>query len=142
MLFLVVGPPAAGKSTWVGQRCGDGDIVVDWDALASVLSPGCGRVLPRHVADVVRAARRAAIDAAVEWRDRVDVYVIHALPSQKMLGFYRRMGARVVVVDPGEKVVVERCRRERPWQMEQAVKDWYRNPVAADSGVGGGVMSW
>lgn len=142
MLFLVVGPPAAGKSTWVASRCGDGDLVVDWDSLASVLSPGCGRVLPRHVSDVVRAARRAAIDAALEWRDRVDVYVIHALPSQRMLGFYRRMGARVVVVDPGQSIVVQRCRSERPWQMEQAVKDWYRNPVAADSSLGGGVMSW
>lgn len=129
MLYLVTGPPAAGKTTWVRQRAKHGDITIDYDAIASTLTPQAhDRVLPQAVSTVTRAARRAAIDAALEYRDTVDVYVIHAMPSERMLALYRRMGARVVVVDPGESVVMARCRDERPWQMGQAAKRWYQNP--------------
>lgn len=148
MLYLVVGPPAAGKSTWVREQAGPGDITIDYDAIAAVLSPlGVGvRVLPGHVASVTKAARRAAIDVALEWRDRCDVYVIYSTPSDRMLAFYRGLGARVVTVDPGEETVLRRCRDERPWQMVQAAKKWYRRKssvVAAAAGSSGStVMPW
>jgi hypothetical protein len=43
MLTVVVGPPAGGKSTWVLERAGPGDIVIDFDRLAVALT-GEGRV--------------------------------------------------------------------------------------------------
>ena len=110
------------------QTAKSGDITIDYDAIAAVLTPLLPgeRQYPAHVAAVVKAARRAAIDMAVEYRDTVDVFVIHATPSERMLAFYRRLGARVVTVDPGERTVLDRCRSERPWQMEQAAKRWYQ----------------
>lgn len=143
MLFLVTGPPASGKSTWVREQAREGDITIDYDVIAGALSPGAGRELPKHVAAVTKAARRAAIDMALEYRDVADVYVIHAMPSERMLAFYRRLGARVVVVDPGESVTLSRCRQERPWQMGQAAKRWYDNNRSAAPVEGGGpVMPW
>jgi hypothetical protein len=44
-----------------------------------------------------------------------------------MLQYYRRLGARVVTIDPGEQVVLKRCKAERPWHMTQAAKRWYDN---------------
>lgn len=128
MLYLVVGPPAAGKTTWVRQQAQKGDIIVDYDAIAAVLTPlqPGDRDIPVAVAAATKAARRAAIDAAMPFADSVDVYVIHATPSNRMVAFYERHGARVVTIDPGERVVLQRCKDERPWQMGQAAKRWYR----------------
>jgi hypothetical protein len=132
MLFLVTGPPAAGKSTWVRQNAKSGDITIDYDAIAAVLTPlqeGV-RAYPKHVSAVTQAARRAAIDTAIEYRESTDVYVIHSTPSEKMIKFYQRLGAKIVTVDPGRDVVLSRCDKQRPWQMKQVANRWYqdRNP--------------
>jgi predicted kinase len=126
-LFLVVGPPAGGKSTWVGAHAKPGDITVDYDALANVLSPGDS---DRHdhsaeVKAVTKACRQAAIDTAVGMRDRTDVYVIHSTPSKETLHKYLRQGAQVIVVDPGCDVVFDRARHSRPGWMHGAIKRWY-----------------
>ena len=139
MLFLVTGPPAAGKSTWVRQNAKSGDITIDYDAIAAVLTPleKGSRVYPRHVSAVTQAARRAAIDAALDYKDATDVYVIHSTPSEKMIKFYQRLGAKIVTVDPGRDVVLSRCDKQRPWQMKQVANRWYQNqtpdPVAVES---------
>lgn len=146
MLYVVTGPPAAGKSTWVTQHARRGDITIDYDAIASVLTPlePGERQLSAPVAAVTRAARRAAIDMALEYRDEIDVYIIHATPSAGMLRFYQRMNAKIVTVDPGEDVVLARCRDERPWQMGQAAKKWYRSRTdpAEQAPSGTPVMPW
>lgn len=144
MLYLVTGPPAAGKSTWVRQNAKSGDIICDYDAIAAVLTPlkPGERMLPAPAAAVTKAARKAAIDMAIEYRHKVDVYVIHAMPSARMIGFYERLGARIITIDPGEQIVMQRCSAERPWQVKQAAKKWYAQrssspapitPVQADS---------
>lgn len=130
-LYLVVGPPAAGKSTWVRQRARSGDITIDFDAIASTLAPaGDGHDHPDHVKAVTKAARRAAIDTAVSLADRNDVYVIHSTPGPATIQRYRRLGARVVCVDPGEDVVMERVGKERPWRMRLAAAKWYEGQRA------------
>lgn len=127
MLILVTGPPAAGKSTWVRQNAKSGDITIDYDAIAAVLTPleEGSRVYPKHVTAVTQAARRAAIDTALEYRDTTDVYVIHSTPSEKMVKFYQRLGAKIVTVDPGREVVMSRCKTQRPWQMRRVANRWY-----------------
>lgn len=129
MLFLVVGPPAGGKSTWVKNHAQPGDIVVDSDALANTLSPH-GSSSHDHspaVKAVTKEVRRAAIDAAVAMHDDIDtdVYVIHSMPSEQMLRKYHRLGARIVVVDPGPQVVGKRAEAERPPRMRNVVDKWY-----------------
>ena len=137
MLYLVIGPPAAGKSTWVRQNAKSGDITIDYDAIAAVLTPlkPGERTLPAPVAAVTKAARKAAIDMAIEYRNKVDVYVIHAMPSARMVAFYERLGAQVVTIDPGEQVVMQRCSAERPWQIRQAAKKWYQQRSSSPSPV-------
>lgn len=134
MLYLITGPPASGKSTWVRQHARHGDITIDFDALASVLTPAGGdpHSTPRHVQAVVKAARRAAIDTAITMATEHDVYVIHSMPGTSLLARYRAAGAHVVTVDPGRDVVLRRCKAERPWQMAQAAKQWYasRSPIS------------
>ncbi|NEW27257.1 AAA family ATPase [Nocardia cyriacigeorgica] len=132
MLYLVIGPPAAGKSTWCRSQAGPDDIVIDFDRLAQALSvrdDAAGHDHPDALKKVTKAARRAAIDTAVGLAGMVDVYVIHSTPSPRLVADYRRKGAKVVVVDPGRDVVMARAKAERPWWMQQVVKRWYEAPT-------------
>lgn len=133
MLYLITGPPAAGKTTWMRQHARPGDITIDYDAIADALTPAGTdpHSQPRHVQAVTKAARQAAIDTAIAMANDHDVYVIQSMPSAALLNRYLAAGAQVVTVDPGRDVVLARCKAERPWQMGQAAKQWYA-AIAAD----------
>ena len=126
-LYLVIGPPASGKTTWVQQHAKHGDITIDYDTIASVLTPTGGDIheQPDQVKAVTKAARQAAIDAALRLASLTDVYIIHAMPSERLLADYRRRGAQIITVDPGRDTVLARCKTGRPWRMTQAAKQWY-----------------
>lgn len=127
-LFIVVGPPAAGKSTWVDKNAKPGDITIDFDRLANTLSSSNTGTHdhPPHIIFITKAARKAAIDTAVRFRNLVDVYVIHSTPSASMMIRYKKLGAEVITIDPGEEIVMERIRQERPAVNSQQVADrWY-----------------
>lgn len=129
MLTVVIGPPAAGKSTWVLERAKPTDVVVDYDRLAVALT-GTGGAMHDHAAPVVavaKAVRAAAIEAALRQIHVTDVYVIHSNPGQQRMAEYRAMGANVVTVDPGRDVVRQRCKSERPQRMFAAIDEWYRS---------------
>lgn len=124
MLYLVTGPPAAGKTTWVQRHAQPGDITIDYDTLAEALG-GEGHDHPSQVKAVTKAARQAAIDAALPLATEHDVYVIHGMPSAELLKRYRQLGARIVTIDPGRDVVRARCRAQRSWQIARAAEQWY-----------------
>lgn len=127
MLYVVIGPPAAGKTTWVRDNAQIGDITIDYDALAMTLSPH-GEDTHEHSAEVnkvTKAARQAAIDAALTVSTMADVYIIQGMPSEQMLEMYRRRGAEIVTIDPGRDVVMARAKTQRPWFMQGAIKRWY-----------------
>lgn len=127
-LTVVIGPPAAGKSTWVGEHAKRGDLVIDFDKLALALAgPDADpHDHPPALMAVTRAARTAAIGAALKQASRTDVYIIHSNPSAERMADYQRAGARVVTVDPGRDVVRERCKTERPARMFAAIDAWYK----------------
>ena len=134
-LYLVTGPPASGKTTWVREHAKHGDITIDYDAIASVLTPSTGDPYdqPKEVKAVTKAARQAAIDVALGLAQSTDVYVIHSMPSASTVDRYKARGAQVVTIDPGADVVLARCKAERPWQMTQAAKQWYAPPTERQS---------
>lgn len=47
-VYIITGPPAAGKTTWVRDHAKPGDITIDFDTIAATLSPG----LPRDPLDM------------------------------------------------------------------------------------------
>lgn len=126
-LYLVTGPPAAGKSTWVREHAKPGDITIDFDALANVLTPAESNehVHPPHVREVTWAARKAAVDRALAYTKSCDVYIIHTMLSDKQRAWYDRLGAQVVTVDPGIDVVLQRCANERQESAAAIAREWY-----------------
>lgn len=127
MLFVVLGPPAAGKSTWVNERAAPGDIVIDYDRLALALtSPSADpHGHKRPLAAVAWRAREAAISEALRYVKTHDVYLIHSVPKPQAMERYRKAGAEFVICDPGREVVEARCRRERPENYMDGVRKWY-----------------
>ncbi|GAA2929768.1 AAA family ATPase [Streptomyces enissocaesilis] len=129
MLYVITGPPAAGKSSWIRAHAKPTDVVIDLDLMALAMAgPGAdhhahGEVLLR----VVHRARQAAIREAEQHLDQVDVYLIHTMPQGKARARYKRLGARIIVVDPGEQIVRQRVRDMRQPAMEAVVTRWYRD---------------
>jgi hypothetical protein len=137
-LYVITGPPAAGKSTWVREHATHGDIVIDYDLLANTLTvpdpTGSDHDHTAAVKAVAKAARKAAIDKALTLTDS-DTYLIHSTPSPTLLRYYRDRGAEIITVDPGIDVVMARARKERPWWMQPVIKRWYDDQAATTTTV-------
>jgi len=128
VLYVVTGPPAAGKSSWIQAHATARDIVIDLDRITVALTgPGAPQWNhdPLHQKVALRA-RYAAIDEALQHLDQLDVYLIHTLPSAKWMARYRRLEAQVVAVDPGEAVVMQRIDAMRSPAMRAVATKWYR----------------
>ncbi|MGW9437945.1 hypothetical protein [Streptomyces sp. NPDC055607] len=128
MLYVVTGPPAAGKSSWIQAHATARDIVIDLDRITVALTgPGAPQWNHDVVAQrVAQRARYAAIDEACQHLDKVDVYLIHTLPNVKWLARYKRLDARIVAVDPGEAIVMQRIEAMRSPTMQAVATKWYR----------------
>lgn len=128
MLYVITGPPAAGKTTWVAEHATHGDVTIDLDSLAAALTPidTDSHVYPKHVRSIAIAARRAAIEAALLHR-LTDVYLIHTSPTDREMRRYERLRAEIVCIDPGRDVVLERCATMRPAQSLSVAREWYAN---------------
>jgi hypothetical protein len=129
VLFVITGPPGAGKSSWIRAHAKATDIVIDFDLMALAMAgPGADHHDHHPVLEkVVHRARFAAMHEAFRHLDQVDVYLINTMPSAKARAQYKRLGARIVTVDPGEAVVRQRVRDMRQPRMEAVVTRWYRD---------------
>lgn len=126
-VYVVTGPPAAGKSTWVREHAKVGDITIDYDDLVACLAPGVERdpvAQPAHVAAVVGAARDAAINQAVSDCAHHDVYLVHAMPDRRAMNRYHKHGFEIVTIDPGYDECMRRAVQRTPRQ-QAIVHDWY-----------------
>lgn len=127
MLYVVTGPPAGGKSSWIEAHATAKDIVIDLDRITTALTgPGAAQWSqhPLHLR-VAHRARYAAMDAAFDLLDQLDVYLIHTMPNPKALAKYKRLKARIVVVDPGETIVTQRIEAMRDPDMKRVATRWY-----------------
>ncbi len=130
MLYVISGPPAAGKSTYVRGRAKPGDVIVDYDLIAGALSaPGTGAGTGHDhrgaVKDCAFRARSAAIREALRHIDSVNVFIIHSLPPAEALARYAEHDAQLVVVDPGQDVVLARIAEQRPPSARAVAMRWY-----------------
>lgn len=107
-LIVVTGPPAAGKTTYIAEHAKPGDIRIDLDHIANTLA---GEDMDNHeheahILTVAKAARRAAIDAAI--KQDCTVWLIHTKPTPKQLNDYEAQGAVIHTIDPGKGTVMKR----------------------------------
>ncbi|MGW7085027.1 hypothetical protein ACWGH2_16265 [Streptomyces sp. NPDC054871] len=128
MLYVITGPPAAGKSSWITARATTRDIVIDLDRIALALAGPNAPHWDHHdtLLRVAHRARFAALDEAIKHREQLDIYLIHTMPSPKALARYRRYDAKIITVDPGRDIVMQRVRDMRNPGMTAVATRWYR----------------
>lgn len=128
MLYVISGPPGAGKSSWIRAHAKPTDIVVDFDLLALALAgPGAtNRNYSRTLEKVVHKARWAVIREAEQHLDKVDVYLINTSPSPRDRANYQRLGAKLITIDPGRDIVMQRIKDMRRPGMEAVAERWYK----------------
>jgi hypothetical protein len=127
-VVVIIGPPAAGKTTYITEHAKPSDITIDMDAIARALMPhppAETHVYPEHVRHVAIKTRQAAVHAATRLRERCTVWLIHAIPRPDDLADYKRLGWQVITVDPGRSIVEARARAIRPEIMHAQVTRWY-----------------
>ncbi|MFE0699130.1 hypothetical protein [Streptomyces sp. NPDC058872] len=135
MLYVITGPPAAGKSSWIRARARARDIVIDLDLIATALA-GPGAPSWNHDPTLLKVAHRArfaAIEEALAHRDTVDIYLIHTQPSPRALAKYRRHQAELITVDPGRDIVMQRIADMRAPHMQAVATRWYREAAKQPS---------
>ncbi|WP_330348160.1 AAA family ATPase [Streptomyces sp. NBC_00582] len=135
MLYVVTGPPAAGKSSWVEAHATGRDIVIDLDRITRALTaPGAPQWnQDPTVLRVAHRARYAAMEEAFAHRDEVGIYLIHTMPSAKWLARYARLDAQIVTVDPGRDIVMERIAAMRDPEMRRVASRWYGQRPASSA---------
>lgn len=123
---LVVGPPGAGKSTWVQARAGAGVDVVDFDTIARSLG---SRDAHRHDSGVIARAlaEQKRRERAVARMESGAAYVIRVAsdPRERAEIAARLRATDVKVIDPGRAVVESRM-AGRPASAAREVDRWYR----------------
>ncbi|MEU1152631.1 HK97 family phage prohead protease [Streptomyces sp. NPDC005918] len=130
-IMVVVGPPCAGKSTYIAEHKTAGDVVVDFDALAAALGSTIPHDAPAGVRDVALAARKAAIAKVMAGVD-ADAWIIHTSPPPGAMSEYEAVGVELVLLDPGIDVCLSRADEDkRPDGTAAAIEQWYETPPPA-----------
>jgi hypothetical protein len=136
-IALVIGPPGAGKTTWVEENKGPHDLVVDYDKLAGAIGGGAhpGQDAPTNpLHEATSAARNAILRGLRQGKFNVGrAWIISANPKAEEMFPYHR----VVVVDPGPEEVKRRLTEaKRPARYRQLVDEWYavRRGEVSDDG--------
>ena len=122
---VVLGSPCSGKSSYIRKHKKQGDIVIDFDALAYALGAESHHCTDGNIKAVARAARAAAIDYVVA--HNYSAWVIHSFPSDDQIRWYEAHGARFVELDPGYEECMRRARADnRPSWTQGAIMKWYK----------------
>lgn len=132
-ITVVVGPPCAGKSTYVREHALPGDVVVDFDLLARALGSPDEHSAPEAVRSAAFAAREAAIGDAIG--SGATAWVIHTSPQPEKINAYEDASASFLLLDPGKDECLRRCEADgRPPGTAEAIEAWYADPPALPGG--------
>ena len=121
-VYLVYGPPRAGKTTWVRENMTEGDLVVDMDNVWECVSMCERYVKPKRLNAVVFKVRDVLIDAVKyrlgRWHN---AYVIGGYPlSSERERLCRELGAREVFID----ATMEECIQRADGMEGESAEDW------------------
>lgn len=127
MVYLVCGPPGAGKTTYVSRHISPGDIRIDFDLLGVAMT-NCEcheheEILWPRIIDV-RDYLMATIDSFPEVRN---TWVVMGAPLKSERDYWRKQGAEIVLLDVSERECIEHIRHDRNIDdNRQRISRWWR----------------
>lgn len=131
-LHVVMGPPCAGKSSYVAEHAGNGALILDFDRLAEALMLD---VDVKHEATgplvaTAQGAWQGAYNKLTRMNAPVEVWLIKSLPSTRahprLLDEWLALDYELHVVDPGASMVFDRLTAEhRNEGAKLTARQWY-----------------
>ena len=123
MIHVVIGPPCAGKSTYVKDHRGSAEPVADYDLLAEAIGAVERHHAEGHIKEAAFHVRQALIDYML---DADTGWIIHTSPTDEWMQRYREHNADIITLDPGKDECLRRAERDnRPTQTIDGINDWY-----------------
>jgi HK97 family phage prohead protease len=127
-ITVVLGPPASGKSSYIQEHKADGDVVIDFDAMAQALGSDTPHEAPEAVGQVGFAARTAAIARIFDGLE-VAAWIIQTNMDEVGIARYIEGGAKFVIIDPGKEAVIAQAEADnRPASTYDLIDKWYEDP--------------
>lgn len=125
MIHVITGPPCAGKSTYVKENAGEGDLRVDYDLIALALGATNSHAAEGAVKQAAFEAREGAISIALK-DPEAESWIIHTTPSEDHMERYAEANAEVVELDPGYEICMECAKQDgRPQQTFDGIEKYY-----------------
>ncbi len=130
--YVVCGPPASGKTTWVEGMRKPGDLVWDFDAVATVLTGISGHDRPAEAIGILMAMSSGMIQWLIEETTRhCNVYMI-VVDREDARAMASAIGAEVITMDTDEATCLARIdaddgRRAVAARQREAVRQWFRS---------------
>lgn len=137
-IVLVMGPPCAGKSTFVRDHAASDELVIDYDVIAVALGSPDHHSHPDSFRPAVVRARGAVL-TMVRRGELPKVRRVWIVSSDPFAA-KKYMHHRVELLDPGIDVVLERAARERPGVWADLIRRWYE--VISASAAGSASRTW
>lgn len=143
MIHVILGPPCAGKTTYVAAHMKAGDVRLDFDTLLHAVGGDGIDHYGDGIAHTIAFACRESIIRNVTgslWRHKsagVDAWMIHAATNPELLDSYQAAGADFTLMDPGEEACISRARArdgDAADRIIAAIQTWYANPPATPEG--------
>ncbi|QOR55350.1 MAG: hypothetical protein SHS37scaffold537_48 [Phage 68_12] len=119
-----MGPPTAGKTTYVQHNAKPGDLIVDTDAIALALGAKPGHTTAGLHAGFARSCRSHVITTVLTKGAEVPTWIIDTAPTIAAIEHYTRASAHPHLIDPGKGTCLQRA-RTRGKGTTPAILDWY-----------------
>lgn len=132
MIRMIVGPPCAGKSSFLDMNVPPGTPRFDLDKIYTTVAgtDGARTDTQPGVLEVVLSMRRGLMGWLLDPETQPgEVWVVNANPSESTVSRWIAAGGVFHVLDPGEAECLARAQREgRPPEVVDAIAAWYKSP--------------
>lgn len=121
MMHIITGPPCAGKTTYIRENAELGDLIIDFDEIASAFG-AADHEADGIIRDIALRARAEAIKTATD-----NIETTSWIIDTNLTGNYPD-DADVVLLDPGKDVCLDRAKQDnRPQTTIDGIDNWYSN---------------
>lgn len=130
-LTIVCGPPASGKSTYVAERIGSNDLLIDLDDILQALTGVPGHAAPRWALPAALDQRNKMLAALADDRAHDRAWFIVGAPREAERRHWAKMldGEVVVLATPAEvcvgRIEADPGRQRRRTAQIEAVGKWW-----------------
>jgi len=127
MVYLVYGPPCGGKTTYISERMGDGDIVCDVDLIYAAISGRDAHDADLWVHETALKLKDQLLDIIRDrdggWRDAYVVSIANT--DEKVKQDAERINAdKCIYIDTPMDVCLERA-VDRPPYFSLLIHEWF-----------------